>query len=110
MILSPAFIFNPSVTTRRSPIGIKYSLKLSGFVKDLTLITRICFFLVGNISILPSISESIAFPFGFLASNSSCTLGRPPVMSLVPSPNLIILAMMSPFLTLAPSLTIIYAP
>ena len=43
------------------------------------------FFLVSLIFTLPAISEIIATPFGFLASNNSSTLGRPCVISATPA-------------------------
>ena len=106
VILSPALTSIPSVTTRRSPTGTKYSLKSFASVVDFTMITLIPFFFLPVTSIFPSMSVSIALPLGFLASNSSCTLGRPPVMSFVPAPSLMILAIVCPFLTSSPSLTI----
>ena len=43
------------------------------------------FFLVSLILTTPAISEIIANPFGFLASNNSSTLGRPCVISATPA-------------------------
>ena len=48
----------------------------------------------------------IAGSFGFLASNNSATLGRPPVMSLVLEDSLGILAKTWPAYTLEPSSTL----
>jgi len=44
------------------------------------------FFLVSDILTVPFISEIIASPFGFLASNNSSTRGRPWVMSSPATP------------------------
>ena len=53
----------------------------------------------------PSFSAIIALSFAFLASNSSATLGRPPVISFVLVVSLGNLAITSPADTFCPSLT-----
>ena len=53
----------------------------------------------------PSISVIVACSFGFRASKSSATRGRPPVMSLVFVVSRGIFAMTSPADTMAPSTT-----
>ncbi len=58
----------------------------------------------------PSISLIIANSLGFLASNNSATLGRPPVISLVLVVSLGILTIISPASTISPSETKIFAP
>jgi len=56
-------------------------------------------------SIFPSFSAIIAPSLGFLASNNSATLGRPPVISFVFEVALGSLASTSPALILSPSST-----
>ena len=58
---------------------------------------------------MPSISEMTAVSRGFLASNSSTTRGRPPVMSLVFVVSRGIFASTSPADTISPSCTIMCA-
>ena len=76
--ISPFFTKSPSCTLRYFDLGIKVS-KVSVSSGDVI----ITFFYFYNLSkILPSISH-IVRSLGFLASNSSATLGKPPVISLV---------------------------
>ena len=56
-------------------------------------------------SITPSFSAMIALSFGLLASNSSATLGKPPVISFVFEVSLGNLAKTSPAEIFCPSLT-----
>ena len=58
---------------------------------------------------MPSISEMTAVSRGFLASNSSTTRGRPPVMSFVFVVSRGIFASTSPADTISPSCTIMCA-
>ena len=54
---------------------------------------------------MPDISDIIAWSFGFLASNNSATLGKPPVISLVLDAAFGVLAKTSPACTSEPSVT-----
>jgi len=76
----PAEILSPSFTFNLAPNGIVYV-----FASSLDCTVTSFFFLSSDTEILPSISEIIANPFGFLASNSSSTLGRPCVISATPA-------------------------
>ena len=60
--------------------------------------------------IVPSFSAIIALSFGLRASNKFATLGKPPVISLVLEDSNGILAITSPALIFAPSVTLIIAP
>ena len=71
---------SPSFTFIFEPNGIVYVLESS---LDVTITSF--FFFVSFIFTLPAISEIIATPLGFLASNNSSTLGRPCVISATPA-------------------------
>ena len=76
---SPALTQSPSWTLTCLPFGMRYSLD-SLLPLTTTTLMPLCAPLN---STMPSISVTIACSFGRLASNSSATLGRPPVISFV---------------------------
>ena len=80
VIGSPAFTSSPSLTRSLAPNGIKYFL---ASVSDIIFTSFLA--LSSDILTIPSISVTIAIPFGFLASKSSSTLGRPCVISATPA-------------------------
>ena len=79
VIGSPASMVPPSLISGRmvEPYAIEYTSESPDSGVTMTSL----FFFVSIICTVPLISEIIACPRGFLASNSSSTLGRPCVMS-----------------------------
>ena len=76
----PASTISPSLIRNFDPNGITYVLASS-----FDIITTCLIDFSSEILAVPSISDTIASPFGFLASNNSSTLGRPCVISATPA-------------------------
>ena len=86
VIFAPFSISISFVTTRCSPTGTVYSLIIFPDSGSSIVISLIPFLFLSENTTRPATSVRVAFPFGLRASNNSCTLGRPPVISLFPSP------------------------
>ena len=104
---SPARTLSPSCTRKCLPAGTSYSC--GSPVSGCTKISRLPR-LMSPKATTPSISEIVAGSFGRLASNSSATRGRPPVMSRVLYASREIFATVTPASTFSPSSTVSWAP
>src|SRR3990172_3585846 len=104
---SPARILSPSCTVMCFPRGMVYSR--ASPMSGTTWIFRFPLKSLPSRT-TPSISEMTANSLGFLASKSSATRGRPPVMSFVFVVSRGIFAMMSPATRFCPSSTKMFDP
>ena len=98
----PALIKSPSCTTTCFPYGILYTISFP--VDGIIEIFLIPLFISPNWTV-PLTSVTTAGFAGFLASNNSATLGKPPVISLVLPISFWILTKVCPLETFWPSLT-----